>query len=324
MSHVTGAPARPPRAGFAAARSVARTVSCAVLGLGLTACGGGRDFVDKRLDTLDAAYQQRSSPEQLDDAVRGYLQLNERFEGDVRVLSRLARAYTVRAELGQGDDRLRDYSTAKEFGLECLMQRGSFAGLVIANGGMVVPAAARELEPEDVGCIVWTVIPWARWVHERGAGGVGLDHEVLIALSRRAVELNERWGRGRSQYALGLALSLPPDVLEPKLGKAGAAFEGAMSIAPDRLSVQVDYALHVLERTGATEKAEALLRKVAETGLADDQSDRAENEAAINLAREILGMPPLTEQPAQAEGESTAPAGEAPASAGSGEPSGEP
>lgn len=305
MSHVIGAPAGPHRAGLAALRSRLWSLRGALLGLGLAACGGGKDFVDKRLDTLDAAYQRRSSPAQLDDAVRGYLQLNERFEGDVRVLGRLARAYTVRAELGHGDDRLRDYSTAKEFGLECLMQRGSFAGLVIANGGMVVPAAARELEPDDVGCIVWTVIPWARWVHERGAGGVGLDHEALIALARRAVELNERWGRGRSQYALGLALSLPPDVLDPKLDKAGAAFEGAMSIAPDRLSVQVDYALHVLERTGATDKAEELLRKVAETGLAEDESDRAENEAAINLAREVLGMPPLAEPAADAAGEGT-------------------
>ncbi len=261
----------------------------------VSGCGGGRDFVDKRIDTLDAAYRQRSSPGQLNEALRGYLQLNERFPGDRRILGRLARAYTVRAELGIAEDQIRDFATAREFGLECLMLQGSFAGLVSANGGKVVPAAARELQEEDVGCIVWTVLPWARWVHERGAAGVGLDHQALIALAKRAVELNPRWGRGRSQYALGLAQALPPDMLDPKLDKAKEAFAGAMEIAPDRLSVQVDYALFVLRRTGATEEADAMLQRIAETGLADDESDRSENEAAINQARRILGMPPLEE-----------------------------
>ncbi len=279
----------------ARAWSIRRLLVGAAMSL-VVACGANRrDFVDKRLDTLDLAYSQRGDDKQLENALRGYLQLNERFPGDRRVLGRLARAYTVRAELSQGDDALRDFGTAREFGLECLMQQGSFAGLVVANGGLVVPAAARELNEEDVGCLVWTVVAWSRWIHERGAAGVGLDHKVLISLASRAVELDPRWGRGRVQYALGLAHALPPDVLEPKLGKAKGAFEEAMAVAPDRLSVQVDYAHLVLRRMGAVDEADAMLRKVSDIVVSDDEADRVENIAAIAEARKLLGLPPLVD-----------------------------
>lgn len=277
-----------------------------VLALGaLTACGANRrDPVQRAVRPADLTWRKRAQPGGMEAALQAYLNVDQAFPEDPRVLWRLSRMYTLMGDEAP-EDAIRHYATAREFGLQCLMLEPSFAGVVLSRGGRVVPAAAGELTEESKECLVWTVISWSRWVRARGTAGVGLDHAVLAALGTKAAELAGSWGSGRGHYAEGLALSLPPVVLEPDLAGAKAAFERAIAAAPERHSPKVDLALHVLRPMGKGVRAEELLREVAEATVPADDPELLEDRRAIRLARAALGLPELETEPfegAPAEG----------------------
>ena len=265
-----------------------------VLALGIAvACGGQRrDPVLRAMKSADRLWRDRNQPGGISDALQSYLDAEQAFPDDARVLWRLARMYTMMGDLAP-EDATRHYATAREFGLRCLMLEPSFAGLVISRGGQIVPAAAAEITEESKECLVWTVIAWSRWVRMRGTAGVGLDHPVLAALGAQAEVLAGSWGAGRGFYAHGLALALPPRSLDPDLDAAGAAFERAIDAAPDRLPPKVDYALYVLEPSGRSDEAKALLRKVAEAKVPEDDPEVLEDRHAVDRARAELGLPPV-------------------------------
>ncbi|HCH61904.1 MAG TPA: hypothetical protein DFR83_03805, partial [Deltaproteobacteria bacterium] len=190
---------------------------------------------------------------------------------------------------------VRLYGTAREYGLQCLMLEPSFEGVVLSKGGRVTPMAAEQITEQNKECLVWTVIAWSRWVHVRGSAGVGLDHEVLAVLGARAAELGGNWGSGRGHYAHGLALSLPPLVLDPDLAGAEAAFARALEAAPGRLTTKVDLALYVYRPLKRFDEADAILQEVISTTLSDDDPDELEDRHAQARARAALGAPPMEE-----------------------------
>jgi hypothetical protein len=266
-----------------------------ILGLALAACGGNRrDPVARAARAADAEWRQRAMPGGLDNALQAYLNLDQQFPSDPQVLWRLARMYTTMAD-ADPDTAIRNYATAREFGLRCLMLEPSFAGLVISRGGMVVPEAAKELTEDSKECLVWTVIAWSRWVHERGSAGVGLDHEVLAALGNRAGELAGDWGLGRGYYAKGLALSLPPKALNPDLTGAKQAFEEALAESPERLTPKVDLALYVYQPRGKLDEVRQMLQEVVDVDVPTNDPEAMEDLHAQRRARAALGLPPVEE-----------------------------
>jgi len=270
-----------------------RRVAVSVAVLVAIGCGGNRrDPVLRAVRPADQAWRKRADPGGLDTALQAYLNVDQAYPEDSRVLWRLSRMYTMLGDESPAD-AVRHYATAREFGLRCLMLEPSFAGLVISRGGRVVPAAAAELTEESKECLVWTTIAWTRWVRARGTAGVGLDHAVLSAMGARAAELAGDWGSGRGHYAHGLALALPPPALSPDLKGAKAAFERAIDAAPERYTPKVDLALYVLQPMGKTDKASAMLREVAEATIPADDPEKLEDRHAINRARAALGMEPL-------------------------------
>ena len=179
------------------------------------ACGSKRDPVIRATRMADTTWRKRASEGGLEQSLQAYLDLTLQYPQDSRVFWRLARVYTL-----MGDDdpgaAVRLYGTAREYGLQCLMLEPSFEGVVLSKGGRVTPSAAEQLTEESKECLVWTVIAWSRWVAPVVLGSRPRPRctGCTRGTGRRV------WGGlglGRGHYAHGLALSLPPLVLEPDL-----------------------------------------------------------------------------------------------------------
>ena len=109
----------------------------------------------------DQLYLARDQVGDLDRAIQWYLSGVREFPAQSRMMGRLSRAYAARA-YGHPDDGLDGYTTAREFGLKCLMTDPSFSGLVQASGGRVTRRAVETLGAEYVECMTWTSLAWAK------------------------------------------------------------------------------------------------------------------------------------------------------------------
>lgn len=254
---------------------------------GLAACSSKRDPVIRATRMADTTWRNRATEGGLEQSLQAYLDLTLQYPQDSRVFWRLARVYTLMGD-DDVDSAVRFYGTAREYGLQCLMLEPSFEGVVLSKGGLVTPSAAEQLTEESKKCLVWTVIAWSRWVRARGSSGVGLDHDVLAVLGEQAAAFGGDWGSGRGHYAHGLALSLPPLVLEPDLEGAEAAFQRSIAAAPERLAPKVDLALFVYRVQGRHADADALLREVAAVVLDESDSELLEDQHAQDRARLAL------------------------------------
>ncbi len=285
-----GPAAQPSRKGKCGQRL--SLVCLAWLALLAISCGGSRrDPALKAARQADIVWRTRASPGGLDAALQAYLSANLDHPDDGRILWRLARTYTLLGDL-EPESALRHYASAREFGLRCLMLEPSFAGLVQARGGIVIPAAAKELTEEVDECLVWTVIAWSRWMQTRGSAGVGIDLAPLLALGEQASVVAGDWGSGRGYHAYGLALAMVPDILEPNFAVAEEALQKAIAAAPDRLPAKVDYATLVLLRTGREEEARQMLEEIARAQPDPNGPELLEDRCAIQWARRQLDLEP--------------------------------
>jgi len=235
----------------------------------------------------DTLYHSRAEVRELDKAIQWYLSGVREFPENAKLMGRLARAYTVRA-YAHPPDGLDGFATAREFGLRCLMTEPAFGGLVQSAGGAVSIRAVETLEADRIGCMTWTSIAWSRWLDGRGVIGASIDLEATIALATRAVDVMGEYDKGRPYAALGLALALAPEPLQPDLAGARRAFNKATSIAPSRLTPIVDLAQYVSAVEGNDGEWNALLMRVQSEVVADDDPDRLENLAAIQRAKALL------------------------------------
>ena len=235
----------------------------------------------------DAVYRERSDLRELDKAIQWYLSGVREFPDHAKMMGRLARAYTVRA-YAHPPDGLDGFATAREFGLRCLMTEPAFGGLVQSSGGAVTVRAVETLESDRIGCMTWTSLAWSRWLDERGVIGASIDLDATIALARRAVSVKGDYDKGRPYAALGVALALAPLPLEPDLTGARKALNQATSMAPSRLTPIVDLAQYVSAVEGKEGEWRALLDRVAQQEVAEEDPDRLENLAAIQRAQALL------------------------------------
>jgi len=235
----------------------------------------------------DALYLQRSELRDLDKAIQWYLSGVREFPDHAKMMGRLARAYTVRA-YAHPPDGLDGFATAKEFGLRCLMTEPAFGGLVQSAGGAVTVRAVETLESDRIGCMTWTSVAWSRWLDARGVIGAAIDLEATVALAERAVQLKGDYDKGRPYAALGLALALAPLPLQPDLEGARRALNRATALAPSRMTPIVDLAQYVSAVEGKEGEWRALLDRVVNQEVSDDDPDRLENLAAIQRAQALL------------------------------------
>jgi len=262
--------------------------ACLFAGLGCGPKDRARNELAARiLRNGDALFGARSDLAELDRAIQWYLSGVREFPTEPKLMGRLARAYTVRA-YAHPDDGLDGFATAREFGLQCLMLEDAFGGLVQSAGGAVTKRAVGTLESNRIGCITWTSLAWSRWLDEQGVVGVSIDLGATQALAGKAVSLNGQYDGGRPYAALGLALALPPEPLNPDLVGARKAFGQASALSPGRLTPVVDLAQYVSAPEGKLDEWTALLGRVVDTTLDSEDPDHLENSAAIQRARALL------------------------------------
>ena len=136
--------------------------------------------------------------------------------------------------------------------------------------------------------MTWTSIAWSRWLDERGVIGAAIDLEATVALAQRAVALKGEYDKGRPQAALGLALALAPLPLQPDLEGARKALNRATAMAPSRLTPIVDLAQYVSAVEGKDGEWRALLERVVQQEVPENDPDRLENLAAIQRGQALL------------------------------------
>ncbi len=252
-------------------------------------CGGAArersSLAARILQNGDELFEARIELTELDKSIQWYLSGVREFPDEPRPMGRLARAYTVRAYAHPADG-LDGFVTAREFGLRCLMLEEGFGGLVSAAGGRVTKRAVETLDRSRIGCMTWTSIAWSRWLDERGVVGASIDLEAVQSLARRAVAVYPAFDGGRPYAALGLALALPPEPLEPDLKGARTAFANATRLSPGRMTPIVDLAQYVSAPEGKSSEWRALLTRVSEAE--QGGPDALENQAAIQRAQALL------------------------------------
>lgn len=235
----------------------------------------------------DRLYTDRDDLRALDQSIQWYLSGDREFPGQPKILGKLSLAYAARA-YGHPGGGLDGFATARRYGLACLRTDASFDGLLQASGGAVTRRAVETLQADRVDCLTWTSLAWARWMDDRGVMGTSIDLPAVRALARRAVEVDPGYDQGRPHAALGLALSLAPKPLGPKLKRARQAFNQAIELAPTRLTPVVDLAQYVSAPEGNLEEWSRLLNRVASSSVQEGDPDALENKRAIQRAEALL------------------------------------
>lgn len=252
----------------------------------------GYGAADRYITEGDRFFMQRADPEKLDQAIRAWQEGLLAVPEDPILLGRLAQAYTTRA-LSNPVHSPDGFIVAREHGVRCLKTDTFFAGVAQTYGGRLVPRALRTVSVELIDCLVWTSISWSRWLQIHGAAGAALDLEIITALAQKAVELDATHDRSRPQHALGLALSLPPEPLEPDRAGAEAALTAALKAAPDRWWIEVDLAEMIYGPADQTDRFTEILIEIAGRSPDAHPQESLENSSAITHAELLLQTSPL-------------------------------
>lgn len=195
-----------------------------------------QDAVELALDAADALYAQRTDSERLDEAIGAYVLILSDAPGDGRVLWRLSRAFTSRAEGIEGEDRRKELELARGYGLQCLAINPGFAARMDLNGGRITRNAARQLTVADAPCVEHTLYAWVRWAEGRGPAAA-VDLPALEALSGRAVELNAGWV---APWSAAMVVLLRPGPVEQDLALSRQRLQTAILAAPQRATAHAD------------------------------------------------------------------------------------
>jgi hypothetical protein len=243
-----------------------------------------QDAVEAALDAADALYAQRVEPERLDEAIGAYVLVLSESPGDGRVLWRLSRAFTSRAETAEGDDRRKELELARGYGLECLATNPGFAARLDLNGGRITRNAARQLTVADAPCLEHTLYSWVRWAEGRGAAAA-VDLPALEALSGRAVELNTGWV---APWSAAMVILLRPGPVEQDLALSRERLQTAILVAPQRATAHADLVRWQVVREGDLDAFKAEVKGFAATWPEASDGEWAYENA---LARErVLGL----------------------------------
>ena len=234
----------------------------------------------------DELYAQRGTdPAKLDAAIDLWQTALVSHPQSPSLLLRLSRAWTLRG-MREPDRRPSGLVVGREMGLRCLTTEAS-VGVLVEAFGRLEPRAIEQ--SSRAGCLAWTSMAWSRWLLAHDVAGAAIDLERVEALARRAVALRADTNRGRPVHALGLALALPPEPLEPDLAAAEEQLLAARAAAPDRWQIDVDLAVLVYgpqpdRRDDFQSLLDDVLARELGTGATAYENATAQQQAAQALA----------------------------------------
>lgn len=182
---------------------------------------------------------------------------------DPQILGGLAKLWFEWTLLAPTDKRESAWRKSVEYGLQAL-------GLpkFTRIGGMRDEAFADALKPvTDPALLVWPARSWDRLLSllspTSAYGGV----PKVLAMYRRAIELDPTYHGGEALRALGMFLASLSDyqVFGATLAEAKACFEQAIAVGPDYLSNYVSYARSFAVRVGDAALFDKLLAHVLDS-----------------------------------------------------------
>jgi hypothetical protein len=195
-----------------------------------------------------------------------------------------AQALAFRAYGGSGG--WGDYRASRELGLECLRLDRGFAARVESAGGVLTDSALDRIEAESWACLHWATWSWTRWVLERGADAMALDHEILLTLGTLGLELAPADRRGEALALRAMTLCILPD----GGSEAERIFRLALQADPEQRSAQVDLAEYVLIPQSRIGEAMDLLASVVSGPSSLAAEDSAERKKAAARAGQLLSQ----------------------------------
>lgn len=209
-----------------------------------------------------------------------------------RIHARLARALALRAWLDPLPER-EDLATARSWAMRCLLLNESVAGRLSGSEGRLGARPLRAVTEDELGCLSWGGLAWSHWLWQQGALAASIDLAVVDALTTRALELATAEEQAQAWYARAVALAVVPAALDPDRQLAEEAFAEARSLAPERLSLQVDQAELLLAPAGDEEGWRAGLQAVLDHQARPLGYEAYEDLAAKRRAQRLLdaGMP---------------------------------
>lgn len=275
----------------------------------LAACrlGVRRQTRDRALESLRACDARLGSGlpdlDALDAHLQCLLEVHDRVPDDGRVHAAISRDLYLRA-LAWPDPVRDDLGAARSWALRCLALRVEVAGRLEAGGGRLDARAVERVPAEDVACLGYATLSWARWLHARGAAGAAIDLEVLLAMGDRAVALAPDLEGGLPWQARGVARGVVPAALFERFAvegedaaaspRAAAARDltQARALASDRLEPAVAMAELVYGPSGDEVAWRRTLETVVASRGARDGLDALEDEAARRRASLLLEAGP--------------------------------
>ncbi len=182
----------------------------------------------------------------------------------------------------------RVYWKGKEYGLRALKGNRRFARALEAGGRY--PEAVQHLTRKDIPALFWTAGNWAGWMNMNlGEPKAVFDQPKVLALMRRALELDETYHHGGAHLFFGAYYANLPPMMGGSAEKAREAFEAAARISGGRfLMTDVFFAQYYAPLAGDRELFESTLRRVLDTPPDIDPEIRLMNELARERARRLL------------------------------------
>ena len=231
------------------------------------------------------AFERRGAEGSLEPAIQYYLSALGADPRSIEARAGLSRAFALKA-WSDGVDGLDGYRVAREQGLQCLLQEPVFRARVQGGGGRLTAEALEQVDAEHWECMHWAGWAWLRWVHGRSASAMALDHEVLLALAERGLELAPDSERAAALSLYGLALSLDDD----RRREADEAFSEAIANSPRDLVLRLDRVEHILLDDGRLDEAQVALERIASHHSRGDDPRQLENKEAAVRAAQLLGV----------------------------------
>jgi len=182
----------------------------------------------------------------------------------------------------------RIYRKGREYGLRALKQNRKFARALEA--GERYPEAVRLLTRKDLPALFWTANNWAAWMNLnlRDTRAI-FDQPTILALMRRALELDETYYYGGPHLFFASYYANLPPIMGGSAEKSRKAFEEVARISGGRfLMADVFFAQYYAPLILDRELFESTLRKVLDTPPDIDPDIRVMNELAKERARRLL------------------------------------
>lgn len=215
---------------------------------------------DKLLAQAEALMPSRYSIETMNQIIALYEQALVLSPGDVQTLGGLAKLWNEWAILGPAAEREAARRKSVEYGLQAI-GLPAFSKIRAMKEADFLEALGRVTDPF---LLVWPARSWDFLLSSLSTTAAYGGVPRVLAMYRRAIELDESYHGGEALRSLGVLLASLSDygVFGATIEESKSCFERALAVGPDYLPNYVSYARSYAVRAGDAELFDRLLEYV--------------------------------------------------------------